>query len=111
MLILILAVQVGPEQEMMIMSIKIVIYFGCLKCAERCKKFFMCIVPCIGPLLSKSSQLYLIPVVRRLQATLQVQLAEFCLRFWVQTSPFLLWNSVVHSMGHAGKYTGALTHA
>lgn len=65
-----LAFQVAPEQEMMIMLIEIITYFGCLKGARLCKKVFMCIAPFIGPLVCKSSQPHFVPVVHGPQAAL-----------------------------------------
>lgn len=50
------------------MSIKIIIYFGCLKCARHCKKIFILIVSFVRRRFCKFSQLRLIPVLHSLQA-------------------------------------------
>lgn len=84
-----LAFQVAPEQEMMIMLIEIITYFGCLKGARLCKKVFMCIAPFIGPLVCKSSQPHFVPVVRGPQAALcRCSVAAPRLGPRLQISPF-----------------------
>lgn len=66
------------------MSIKIIIYFGCLKCARHCKKIFILIVSFVRHHLCKFSQLHLIPVLHSLQAALHrcIPVAS-CLRAWL----------------------------
>lgn len=83
-----LAFQVAPEQEMMIMLIEIITYFGCLKGARLCKKVFMCIAPFIGPLVCKSSQPHFVPVVGPQAALCRCSVAVPRLGPRLQISPF-----------------------